>query len=59
MDSERERKALLAKLELLDHMLRLHNWTAFEQKDAELEEKLEEKIDSEASGTVAKKKKSK
>lgn len=59
MDSEKERKALLAKLELLDHMLKLHNWTAFEQKDAEMEEKLEEKIDSEASGTAAKKKKSK
>jgi len=47
MITEKERKAILAKLELLDHALKLHNWTAYEGKDAQVQEEIELKIDAE------------
>lgn len=47
MMTEKERKAILAKLELLDHALKLHNWTAYEGKDAQVQDEMEEKIDAE------------
>lgn len=54
MDTEKERKALLAKLELLDHARKLHNWTNYNQQQGEIEEEMEEKIDAEASEEEAK-----
>ncbi|GAI53988.1 unnamed protein product, partial [marine sediment metagenome] len=38
MEIEKEHKALLAKLNLLADMMKLHEWTVFRQKEAEKEE---------------------
>jgi len=53
METEKERKALLAKLNLLADMMKRHEWTVFGQKEAEEEEAAEAKIDSEASDSVS------
>jgi hypothetical protein len=48
MYNDQEKEALLAKLELLDHVLRLHEWTEFNGDDAEEADEIEGKIDSDA-----------
>lgn len=53
METEKERKALLAKLNLLAEMMNLHEWSAFGSKEAEDVEKAEAQIDSEASGLTS------
>jgi len=52
MGTEKQQKALLAKLTLLAEMMKLHEWTTFGQKEAEDVEKTETNIDSEASGST-------
>jgi len=54
MEIEKEQKALLAKLNLLADMMKLHEWTVFGQKEAEQEEEAEAKIDSELSDSTTK-----
>lgn len=48
MDTENERKSLLAKLALLEKVMKLHAWTSFGQKEAEEAERTE--TNSKASG---------
>jgi hypothetical protein len=52
METEEERKAILAKLMLLAEVRKLHEWTAFGQKEAEEFEAAEAEIDSEGSGSA-------
>ena len=52
METEKERKAILAKLQLLEKVSNLHEWTVFAQKEAGDMEKTEAKIDSEASDSM-------
>jgi len=54
MEIEKEQKALLAKLNLLADMMKLHEWTVFGQKEAEQEEEAEAKIDSKLSDSTTK-----
>ncbi len=53
METEKERKAILARLKLLSDIMKLHEWTAFGQKEAEDHEKAEVEIDSEVSDPKA------
>ena len=46
MDTEQGRKAILARLSLLAEMMKLHEWTAFGEEEAEEVEKAEEEMDS-------------
>lgn len=52
METEKERKAILAKLQLLEKVSKLHEWTVFAQKEAEDMKKTEAKIDSESSDSI-------
>jgi hypothetical protein len=47
---EKKEAALLEELTMLGNMIKLHEWTRFGQKEAEDEEALEAKLDSEAAG---------
>jgi hypothetical protein len=55
METEKERKALLARLNLLADMMKRHEWTVFGLNEAEDIEKTEAKIDSEASNSAPEK----
>ena len=50
--SEKEKKIILTKLQLLANMRRQHEWIAFGQKEASEEEEAETKIDTEASDST-------
>ena len=52
METEKEQKAILARLLLLAEMRKPHEWTAFGQKEAEDFETTEAEIGSEGSGAV-------
>ena len=47
-NSNRE-EAVLEELKLLGNMMKLHEWTTFDQCEAEKEEEIEEELDSRAS----------
>jgi len=49
----KEEEAILAKLDLLEKMMKLHEWSVFEQKEAIELEEAETKIDPEASGSMS------
>lgn len=54
MDKQEEKKrkeeALLKELQLLEKMRREHEWVVFGSEEADEEERIESKLDSEASG---------
>jgi hypothetical protein len=52
METDKGKKALLEKLNLLAKMRKQHEWIAFGQKEAEDEEEAETKMDSQASGST-------
>ncbi len=49
-EKEKKEEALLEELTLLGNMMKLHEWTRFGQNEAQEEEEIEMKLDSEASG---------
>ena len=52
MDARKKEKAIEEELALLGNMMKLHEWTRFGQNEAEQEEEIETKLDSEASGST-------
>lgn len=59
MDEEGEKKrneeVTLKKLQLLEGMMKQHEWVVFGQKDAEEEERIEAELDPEASDSAPEK----
>jgi bifunctional DNA-binding transcriptional regulator/antitoxin component of YhaV-PrlF toxin-antitoxin module len=53
MESEKEKKAILAKLKLLEEMRKLHEWIALRPEEADEVERELEEIDSEISDSKA------
>jgi hypothetical protein len=51
-ENEKEKEAILVKLQLLANMRRQHEWITFGQKEANKEEEAEAKIDTEASDSA-------
>jgi len=52
---KRNEEVILKKLQLLEEMMKQHEWVVFGQKDAEEEERIEAELDSEASDSVPEK----
>lgn len=50
-EKKKEEEALREELTLLGSMMKLHEWTRFGQNEAQEEEEIETKLDSEASGS--------
>jgi hypothetical protein len=49
----KEEEAVVAKLKLLEKMMKLHEWSAFEEKEAVELEEAEAEIDSEDSSPTS------
>ena len=50
-EKEKERKAILAKLQMLEKTMKLHEWSSFGQGEAGELEETETEVDSEAPGS--------